>query len=356
MRPLAAPIAVLALASALALGPRPTPAQPVILDVTGNLVDGGTLVIAGSGFGEKATAGPVLWDSLVNIPAYDLIVDGDVIPTRADGCEDCPWAATISGSNPVVFSTSSPRTPDGAAYRTEADGALRLGDLGVDQPDVLFVSWWFRSSVELPIAGSSASNKLVRVWQDDAGSGGRLSWTPRFLQASSGETSWGSWPAAAETWVNLELQVDSRAIAGGGQGLATACIDGQRQHAVAFTASQPLDDLAALGLDASDPALTAGAVFEWTDVYVDTTFARVYIADSPTPSECGRGEIQLPVQWQDDRIEVRAFRGAFDPMQDLYLFVVDPDGVWSEGHLLESNEDVGPGPPGAPTIVTITVE
>ena len=151
-------------------------AQPVISSVEGDFGTSDTLIIRGSGFGAKAVPAPVLWDRLTNQPAYQSrdISHDDIVPTRADGCADCPWGAQIppAWGNLVRYWTTDPRTANGATYHSTAKGYLRGYDLGLESPKVLYVNWWFRASASV----STGSNKLIRVWTDASGAQ-RVSWT-----------------------------------------------------------------------------------------------------------------------------------------------------------------------------------
>ena len=96
--------------------------QPQILGVFGEVGDGSTLVIVGTGFGDKPSAAPVLYDRVVDQPGYQDLASGDPIPTHVSGCVDCPWEAASQWGDGVSYTTESPRTAGGASYRATARG------------------------------------------------------------------------------------------------------------------------------------------------------------------------------------------------------------------------------------------
>ena len=329
-------------------------AEPVVLGVSGDVFADDSLVITGLDFGSKDPAAPVLWDRLTNQESYASLADGDEIPTQSDGCQDCPWEAPNYWGNPVVFSQDDPRTPGGATYRTIAKGYLKFHELGGETPDYIYVNWWFRTSVNFEEGGS---NKLIRVWRDESGEDGRVSWTQMHMTSSGAETSWENWGGSANTWANMELEVDGRGDIQNGGGVIRARTDGVLIHDTTYEAPQPLNYIDLIGLDASEEDRTAGYVFDWTDVYVDTTPARVIISNSPDLAAGTPVEIQIPVEWGQQQIVVSTNSGNLNASQDLYLFVFDELGARSQaGFLIDGSGGVDdpPSAPGVPSMEQTT--
>lgn len=67
------------------------------------------------------------------------------------------------------------------------------------------------------------------------------------------------------------------------------------------------------------------------DVYIDKTWARVEIGDKPSYNSCTKREIQVPSSWSSDSITLKVNQGSFQRDDVAYLFVVDPDGIPSNG-------------------------
>lgn len=69
----------------------------------------------------------------------------------------------------------------------------------------------------------------------------------------------------------------------------------------------------------------------WDDIYIDNSWARVEIGDNAVYDNCTHREIQIPSSWSDTSIDITVNRGSF-PTGSAYLFVVDEDGVASDGY------------------------
>jgi hypothetical protein len=83
-------------------------------------------------------------------------------------------------------------------------------------------------------------------------------------------------------------------------------------------------------------------------VYIDDVFiqkgtrARIEIGDSAVWSNCTHREIQIPTAWADGSITITVNQGSFEPCNTYYLFVIDADGNVSD-------QDLGtPGSQGYP--------
>jgi hypothetical protein len=87
------------------------------------------------------------------------------------------------------------------------------------------------------------------------------------------------------------------------------------------------------GSDGWVPA-PSGLQYWVTDVYVDNSWARVMIGDSPVFSKATDREIQIPYRWSDRGIKVYANIQAFPRGRPMYLFVVDAKGNASAGYPL----------------------
>ncbi|MFH1586813.1 MAG: hypothetical protein ABID38_03085 [Candidatus Diapherotrites archaeon] len=66
------------------------------------------------------------------------------------------------------------------------------------------------------------------------------------------------------------------------------------------------------------------------EVYVDNTWARIEIGNSPSFNSSTHREIQIPSSWNDGIIEFTVNQGAFTEGQDAYLFVIDEFGEANE--------------------------
>ena len=326
-------------------------AQPHVIGISGTLAQDETLIIIGSGFGSKSPAAPVLVDRLTQ---YSNLADGDLIPTSAGGCPQCPWQRVLPQGDSVLFSTDSPRTAGGAAYRATVGGFLSHQDLGDAAPDRLLVNWWVRTSEFLD---GSINDRLIRIrtrFEDTTSSitlsHAWLSLVTDIDQGGSPDYLHRDWGASPGTWHNLELQIDSNDIESG-RGEVTVRAGGSViHHADNCWADAPLNDIVILGFHLPEPDPDTTLVVDWTDIYIDTTFARVLISDSPNAQQGSRNELLVPANWTTNEIVVQVTPGSFSEGETVFLFVIDEEGTWSQGgyEMTVGGGAEVPGMPGQP--------
>lgn len=334
-------------------------AQPVVTMVDGNLLPDGTLAIHGHGFGSKEPAAPYLVDRLTNVEAYlgQDLADGDLVPTQADGCTYCPWWSSSHLGDGVRYSSDSPRLPEGAAYRSSGVDYLILMDLGEPRPDRLLVNWWVRSSQDLAPYGVG---KLITIFANNDGADGAVIWSTADLRRMTDPEhdgtpgpmvdSHASAVGQLDDWTNLELRIDSSNQIDLGYGRIEALVNSVVIHDLDCWAREPLNKIKAFGLrvPAADPAMDLE--FDWTDIYIDTSFARVLLCDSPSLDSAGYCELQIPQAWEPNLIHIATRLGRFVVGDEVYLFVIDGQGQASSGVLVAIGDDEGPGMPSSPTV------
>jgi len=71
--------------------------------------------------------------------------------------------------------------------------------------------------------------------------------------------------------------------------------------------------------------------YDYSDVYLANNWARVEIGNNPTFANCTHREIQIPTAWAAGEITFTMNAGTFVADEITYLFVVDADGIASEG-------------------------
>jgi len=67
------------------------------------------------------------------------------------------------------------------------------------------------------------------------------------------------------------------------------------------------------------------------DIYIDDTLSRVVVGDIETYQDCSHLELQVPTEWTNESITVTANQGSFSAGDHVYLFVIGPDGIASDG-------------------------
>jgi len=329
-------------------------AGPQVTAVDGPVADGATVTVLGLDFGTKSPAAPVLFDHVVDQAVYGALAEGDPIPTRTGGCPDCPWERNLPYGGGVRYTVQNVRTAGGAAYRAAGAGYLALADLGDLAPDRLLVNWWVRAVDALD---PDVAHQLIRVRADpDDLESGVVTWSQRSLVRSVNEneqsTLWRDWGGEPGVWYDLELQVDSRDEVTLGLGRVQALVDGDPIHTADFWAAAPLNDLVVLGLKLLPPDPIPAPELTFTDIYVDTTFARVFLCDTSDAAPGSHCELQRPETWSDTSLTISCVTGTFAAGDTVYLFVVDADGERSGGYpvtIVELlDDDLPPGAPESP--------
>jgi len=72
----------------------------------------------------------------------------------------------------------------------------------------------------------------------------------------------------------------------------------------------------------------------YDNIYIDNTWARVMLCDTPTWSACTKPEVQIPVTWSDSKIEAVVNYGDLDVSQPIYAYVVNQAGISNENGVL----------------------
>lgn len=305
-----------------------------------------TVTITGSSFGTKGNAAPVLWDYVSNQDAYSGLSQGDDIPVYDDGgCSDCPWKSHIpvEWGNPPLYWETGPRVTGRDFYRINQKGFFRGFDYGTNEPDVIFVSWWFRASKAIHPDGGSC--KFIRFWAGGAYENGASSWTQMHCTRITdtnhdctydviGDPNWAQWGGDSETdtWHHMESYSDSRGNHACGYGELVHKVNNTTIHDIDFYSADPQNYLYLLGIDPSTPAGLSGETFDMSEIYVDTVLARVAIGDASTWSNVEHYEMQLPTAWSSTSITVDFNQGTFDADDTAYLYVFDRDGDVSNGY------------------------
>ncbi len=82
------------------------------------------------------------------------------------------------------------------------------------------------------------------------------------------------------------------------------------------------------------------------DAFIDFTQARIEISDSSVWDETVpvHKELQIPISWEGGNIQIKVNQGSLANLSDKYLFVVDENGVVSEGFPLSSLGGQKPAP------------
>jgi hypothetical protein len=152
-----------------------------------------------------------------------------------------------------------------------------------------------------------------------------------------------------ESWDHYELYCTFSTNLEAGEDTATLWKNGQtvfRAVDVSLQDDRSDDDVRTINLGQPSGGRTE-AQFEWIDeVYFDSSVARIFVSDSPSVTlpdmaTAHHSEIQVPSSWSDTSIEFTLNQGAFANGDTAYVYVVDVNGVGSDGEMIVFGDSAG---------------
>ena len=314
-----------------------------ITDVRGVWDSGGTVIIDGFGFGQKAQPAPVVWDDLE---------DGLSNTSASIG----GWASV----NSLGISTAQQRHPSSnySAHHnfvSEATAGFRGNSSPVSQK--WFVQYWFYLDPNFDWGTSAygagdqflANVKIFRLWSPGSTSENFVMATRYPLGSEvfavpenvAGQTSVSTNGLTKNSmtkgvWHQLQFEFQDSSSAGSSDGEFRVWLDGRqvmdmsgfvgrtdgsykRPYIIGFYNSWSAGSDSAGSQAPND--------FYMDDVYVDTSWNRVEVCEGSTWADKGQCEIQIPTFWSDSSISVTVNTGAFATGETAYLYVVDDGGI-----------------------------
>jgi hypothetical protein len=236
----------------------------------------------------------------------------------------------------------------------------------------LYISYWAYPHTDPNNPG--ASNKYFRL-TDSAGWGqtgdgvfAAIIWEPCITQLFDGGGSggftydrWTNTGFSVGTWNRAEIIVDNTPNPkpvltiniNNSQFLHAQSGDGQGTAGGAFTGSLRSDitRIYTIGADWSNAQNSPTPRFDFGEIYVDTTLARVEICNASTKASSNHCEIQIPkTQWIDGTLQITVNQGSFATGTTAYLYVVDASGTASAGKPVTFGAGPGQTVPNAPVL------
>lgn len=342
-------------------------AAPVVAAVSGTLAQGAVLTISGSGFGAKSPAKPYLWapmnkslrpSSLGVITSWASIAQltyqsgcgpapntGCAAGTPSDGVHANKWTAAIY--SPSYY---SPSGKDWNSYGQKTyvyrKSRKTFSYYGNPTKNVKDIRIWGTS----PRQFLTSPDFTFGVWNGRIGAehipqNGPLDYTmpPAKLRIAQGPV---------DQWYSEEFEIasnsgpttadgDFRLAINGGPWLCHFPNKQWEENTLTLKAPRGYGGDGTLKVlfpihmvvENGGPWIPTapGSRYFAADVYVDTTWARVMIGNSPAFSRTTDREIEIPFRWTDHKIQIYENINSFPVHEPMYLFVVNADGHASAG-------------------------
>lgn len=339
-------------------------AAPTISSVTGTITHGQSLVVAGTGYGTKSPAKPLVWATF----------DSNVNPTSQ---------GTATGWNEVknmAWDSDEGYNSGGGAKGTAGNGvwALRIDSNSPSWNATSQKSYLFRREKKnfIPIVSADGDNnfKSWRVWPAGAsgysnGTIGEHNGRP-YVEGLGGSLEPAYWANArtnTTNWVQKELILKASSANSVKDGSLEERFDGVRKHSgtlitksaaapAAWVAHFVVHGVAANLSRWENPAWSQSNNFWADDVYVDTTWQRVMVGDASTFANCRKFGFIVPTAWSDTSITgtLQIHANLFPAGSTAYVYVLDSSNVPNTAGKAITIGGTVEGDP-APTITSVNV-
>jgi hypothetical protein len=304
---------------------------PSVSGVSGTIADGESVNIAGSSFGTKSPAAPVIWAPF----------EGSLNPSNLGTVTS--WAENQNAGYTTAVKHAGSGSMGSTSGWTSAlfNAAVSTGVSGYNKP--FYVNVWRRATYSDTQA--SMNLKFFRVWPVGLGypnwyiskstdSEGGSVWSRRYTESCTGTAVSFDFHVAGTTFRNDEYIWKTSSSASASDGILQVLIDGVSKvdsSAVTYDCAGSLTPGGLISIQDDPSNYTPSGDSWYDDIYVDTTWARVVIGNASTLATSTHREIQIPSAWSASSIDVTVNRGSFGATDTAYLFVVDADGSASAG-------------------------
>ena len=330
-------------------------ANPNITNVSGIIQHGNYISISGNNFGVKSPARPTIWCDF------------------EDGKTGCN--SSLSSGTPYTYGTHWNWT-DGNPHANSTrnlyttpytNGEKTASGFGIDAQSTKFfgfnrrkvpVDWWsYMANYKTFYANSSDTSRddeIGYTWQYHNFNGSSLDRKipgQMNFRADPGEPnidygfSLGNKMPNDGSWFIEEYQMKRSSAINVQDGKVYYWVNGVRytiEDILDWTADYPaqtygtmiLDEYWQTWVDANNNVfgfpINNGKV-QYDDIYMDTTWARVMIGNSSMYDACTHREPLIPTTWSSGSITAYFNQGSFRNQESVYLFVVDSNGLTSNG-------------------------
>ena len=349
-------------------------AQPRVTSVTGTLSHKGSIVINGNNFGYKSPAPPRIWDACDNSSPnnLDTFWPGTTpskgrYPLCADNSHGDPNVSSVKmayrtfypdrGGNPMTmphsriskYISGGISTCNGIWESSTYVGANTITTATWER-NTLFAMYYYRVSPTFSRNSSSYGDNFKEV-SANGGEGDYLDGNDTYTgycgshvppAVSPNNVAWyGRWnygsgyvpscnedartylPNPMNKWIHVELLWDND--------IEVAFSDNDGFNSAGYGEPKAINEA-----DGTNPtSITVGGFIRWprasasgnyrywAGLYLDDTYARVMLGNSPNWDNCDIREPQIPSAWNANSIRCTANLGALPNNSRAYLFVFD---------------------------------
>jgi hypothetical protein len=325
---------------------------PLVTQISGTLAHKSQIVINGSGFGSKASAAPLVWD---DASGTSLLALWDGAWPNAMPSENTNYYSPMRGIDPphghdtrYIAGAHAQNTGFNSGYDVVVFKNISLPAF----PFYIYASWYQRADNAWVFGGDNnyktfaysiccSPYEMPNNWYTAYGPPhpgsptDSAQWVITDDGASlmnpdvNGHNAWwgtGVNPMGGR-WSKVEVSVR---VTNQTDGYVKVREDGHDVLSYAGPTDRYSGTRRTIGVGGY--ARMQGYSANWryfADVYLDTTLARVVLADKPTLSLSTIIEAQIPSAWSDGSITATVNLGKFLTGQTAYLFVIDPTGTAS---------------------------
>lgn len=330
-------------------------ASPAINSISGTVSDGQTITINGSGFG---IVGPnvILFDDFETGINNNYIGNG-VTPARVGTWEDSSTACSPTYYS--IYSTSQAHSGTKSARQnwakspTADGGAMWIGPLFNGPVTKIYFSFWTYLPTGQNVPGSSGGmGPNWKVWwlqstpyhKDDFASEivtdppyeTSLCWVDGTKNRLCYMNSYQPFSFSKGQWKRWEVYMTASTSSGVGQLWFTSAA--QARSLWANATGRTIDDGSAGWNYLRMPGYArydSNSNTYYDDIYVATgngALARVEIGNNSSYTNCTNLAVITPTAWSNASITATVRKGAFNPGNAAYLFVIDSTGAASPGY------------------------
>lgn len=328
-------------------------ATPSITRVEGTITQGQILVIHGTGFGPKAQAAPLRWDDFQDGVAGDRLLDRD----QPGGSV---WDLQDSADRRPAYSTAQQRVPNDIVVLQDFSESNNKSIGVLNYPSSRwYVSFWTYRDDYAGTAMRCTNTKLYGIFTGSNWNGYPQGRWDEYWFNNTGHmnltdcntgTAANRWHAINPNfgrWFRVERYLDmGTALTADGYHAGWIDLHLVNELSGVFRpagceTSMMGDMMVGFYFRTEDGS---GALLRQyiSEMYVDTTPARVELGDAPDWASCHYREIQVPVAWSDSDISVTLNTGIFANDAQIFLFVVDDSRSVSTGFLVTPGQTGNP--------------